>query len=201
MRPGVDFSLLTDDELAAVYAWPSGASLRLNMLLDAHGSATGPDGTSHTLTSTMDRRILRLIRAEANAVIVGANSVRAEGWFLPPVGLLIVLSESGTLPWETCPDRDRVVTCASVSELTDWLRDHPGKNLCEGGLTTARALDFAVGFDEIALTAHGPANEALALVTDHANEFELAHAARASEAVAHSSEGFFLWRRAEPLKN
>lgn len=201
MSPGQDFSLLTDDELATAYAWPSGASLRLNMLLSAHGTTTGSDGTSHSLTSPMDRRVLRLVRAQATAIIVGASSVRAEGWFLPPTGLLIVLSASGILPWETCPDRDRVLTCATLRELTDWLREHPGMNLCEGGISTARALESAVGFDEIALTAHLRADKALALVTDHPNDFALAHAARDSQSEAPGSEAFFLWRRAEPLKN
>lgn len=201
MSPGLDFSLLTDDELAAFYAWPSGASLRLNMLLDAHGSVTGTDGTSHSLTSKLDRRILRLIRAQADVIVVGASSVRAEGWFLPQQGLLVVLTKSGELPWESCPDRQRVVTCASIAELTRWLQAHPGRQLCEGGLTTARALDSAVGLDEIALTAHLQAEKALALVTDHPNDFELAHAARASQSDAPNTEGFFLWRRAEPLKN
>lgn len=195
-----DLSSLDDEKLAALYAWPSDASLRLNMLLGPSGSTSGEDGTSHSITSPLDRRVLRLIRAEADAVIVGASSVRAEGWYLPPTGLLIVLTESGTLPWETCPDRNRVVTCATVTALANWLREHPGRNLCEGGLATARALDSAVGFDEIALTAHLPADEALARVTQTPNNFILAHATRASRPVGTGSEVFFLWRRAEPLK-
>ena len=201
MNPAVDFSPLTDDELAAAYAWPTGKSLRLNMLLDPHGSATGSDGTSHSLTSTMDRRILRLIRSQADVVVVGASSVRTEGWFLPPQGLLVVLTKSGNLPWDSCPDRQRVVSCASISELATWLQEHPGRQLCEGGLTTAHALDSAVGFDQIALTAHLPADKALALVTDHPTEFELTHASRSSQPAANNSEGFFLWRRAEPRKD
>lgn len=195
-----DVHKLSERELAEIYAWPTGDSLRLNMLIGSTGNITGDDGTSHSLTSPTDRRLLRIIRAEADAVIVGARSVRSEGWFLAPHGLLVVLSQSGKLPWETCPDVDRVVVCKTLSELTQWLRDHPGRLLCEGGLTTARALAETVGYTQIALTSHLGVDLSLAQVVKHPQQYTLEFAANAASELQPAGEAFYLWRRAEPLK-
>lgn len=192
---------LSDGELAEIYAWPEGDSLRLNMLIGPSGNVTGDDGTSHSLTSSADRRLLRIIRKDADAVVVGASSVRAEGWFLPPQGTLVVLSKSGDLPWDSCPDSDRVVVCRSVERLLEWLGEHPGRNLCEGGLSTARALDHVMNFTHIALTSHLPADAALDLVTGHPELFTLVFTSNETPRSARGSEGFFLWRRAAALKN
>jgi riboflavin biosynthesis pyrimidine reductase len=69
--------------------------LRLNLIASVSGSATGPDGTSETLTTTADRLILGVIRALSDVVVVGAASVRAEGYFVPRRGALAVVSRSG----------------------------------------------------------------------------------------------------------
>lgn len=147
-------SLLSDQELLLTYAWPAEQCFRLNILVTPEGVA-GHDGTSLSLTTMEDRRILRAIRAEADVVVVGAESVRAEGWFLPPRGRLIVLSATGNLPWETCPDPSRVFVAPSASAIVHNVTPSETKILCEGGLITAAHISERIGFDEVALSTRG----------------------------------------------
>lgn len=191
---------LNSARLAEIYAWPEGHSLRLNMLIGHDGRIVGGDGTSHSLASKTDRELLRLIRADADAVIVGAASVRAEGWFLPPRGMLVVLSASGMLPWSSCPDASRIVVCPTLPDLLQWLRANPGRHLCEGGLMTARVLGREIGYSQIALTSRLTVDESLAIVTEHPEQYSLEFTARAQLINPGSQEGFFLWRRAATLK-
>lgn len=148
----LESSTLTDAQLAAIYRWPGERIFRLNMLLTADGKAHGVDGTSRSLTSVEDRRILRIIRADADVVILGAQSIRSEGWFLPPRGRMAVLSHSGNIPWDTCPDQGRVNVYPSIPALIHSLSELDRNILCEGGLKTAEAIALQVGFDDIALT-------------------------------------------------
>lgn len=186
---------LGDEELFALYAWPEGSSLRLSMLIGSTGSPVGADGTSHSLTTSSDRRVLKAVRRDADYIIVGAASVRAEGWFLPKQGELLVLSGSADLPWDSCPSPERVVVCASLDGVLEYMRAHPGRYLCDGGLTTANLLDGAWGFSEIALTSHCSPIAALSLVTNNPEAYELSHSL-AGHGHDNDSEVFSLWRRA-----
>ena len=71
--------------------------LRLNLVTSVDGSATGSDGTSETLTNPADRVILGVIRELADVVLVGAQSVRAEGYRVPKRSPLAILTASGDL--------------------------------------------------------------------------------------------------------
>ena len=71
------------DRLLELYAPRAPDWLRLNLVASVSGSAAGTDGTSESLTSRADRRILGVIRELADVVLVGANSVRAEGYRCP----------------------------------------------------------------------------------------------------------------------
>lgn len=83
--------------LARTYAPPDDVRVRLNMITALTGSAVGPDCTSETLTNRTDRAVLRTIRAHADAVVVGAASVRAEGYVVPRHARLAVLTTTGDL--------------------------------------------------------------------------------------------------------
>ncbi len=83
--------------LAALYAPPRAEWLRLNLISSVNGSATGGDGTSDSLTNRADRSILRAIRSLADVVLVGAASVRAEGYHVPRSSFLAVLTGTGDL--------------------------------------------------------------------------------------------------------
>ncbi|MFJ6652355.1 dihydrofolate reductase family protein [Microbacterium sp. NPDC091313] len=92
----------TDDDagrewLDAVYAPPPGAFVRLNMISSPTGAASGADGTSNTLTSPTDRAILGIIRRHSDAVVVGAATIRAEGYVLPRATRLAIVTTTGDL--------------------------------------------------------------------------------------------------------
>jgi riboflavin biosynthesis pyrimidine reductase len=69
--------------------------LRLNLIGTVSGGATGPDGTSELITNPVDRVILNVIRSLADVVLVGAASVRAEGYFVPRTTAMAIVSSSG----------------------------------------------------------------------------------------------------------
>jgi riboflavin biosynthesis pyrimidine reductase len=67
-------------DLAAAYAYPdAGPWLRANMVASADGAATR-DRLTEGLGGPADRRLLSLLRALSDVVIVGAATVRAEGY-------------------------------------------------------------------------------------------------------------------------
>lgn len=148
----VDISDLSESQLEQIYAWPEIRTIRLNLVLSPTGSIAGLDGTSQSLTSQEDRRILRIIRKDADVVIIGGESVRKEGWFLPPQGKLFILSSSGNLPWENCPDPTKVSVFPTLTALLHNLAAKDERILCEGGMKTAELLASHWGFDEIALS-------------------------------------------------
>jgi riboflavin biosynthesis pyrimidine reductase len=114
---------------------------RANILIDHNGSTTGLDGTSASLTRGRDRELLRAVRADAQIVITGGRTVREEGWFLPPHGLLAVMSQSQKLPMHTCPDPERVRVAGSFGELLTIVDESQSSRvLCEGGPSLVRFL-------------------------------------------------------------
>ncbi|ADG74630.1 bifunctional deaminase-reductase domain protein [Cellulomonas flavigena DSM 20109] len=102
--------------------------VRANMVASIDGAATGPDGRSGSLGTAADRRVFAVLRALADVVLVGAGTVRAEGYRELPVaaGLraaraaagfdarieLAVVTRSGDVPGDLAPDgvRPLVVT-------------------------------------------------------------------------------------------
>lgn len=89
------------------YASVADDTVRLNMITSLTGSAVGSDGTSETLTGGADRLILRAIRAAADAVVVGAQTVRAEGYLLPRSTTLAVVTRSGSLEGLRVPNEQQ----------------------------------------------------------------------------------------------
>lgn len=107
--------------LLDLYRPPAGAWLRLNLIASASGSAGGSDGTSHTLSNPVDRTILGVIRELGDVVVIGAQSLRAEGYLLPRRAPLAVVTASGDLTGhgladDTAPGRVIVLCPASARE-------------------------------------------------------------------------------------
>lgn len=71
----------TQADLAAVYAYPNGARrwLRANMVASADGAATA-SGASAALSGEADKRVFGVLRALADVILVGAGTVRQEGY-------------------------------------------------------------------------------------------------------------------------
>jgi 5-amino-6-(5-phosphoribosylamino)uracil reductase len=72
-----------DDELAAAYAWPAEVTdrpvLRANMVASIDGGIA-VDGKSAGLGSDGDQRIFAILRDLADVLLVGAGTIRAEGY-------------------------------------------------------------------------------------------------------------------------
>lgn len=160
--------------LLELYRLPRADWLRLNFVTTVDGSAAGSDGTSESLTSRSDRRILGVIRELADVVLVGAGSVRAEGYQVPRRAPLAIATRSGDLGGHRVTDVDRVVVLGpetardrvaetlgaefiavggSVRDIVDALRSRGWTAIvCEGGPTLAAELLDARLADELCLT-------------------------------------------------
>ncbi len=123
--PGDAIDIAADDSrsrLAELYALDAPRWLRVNLVADAAGSAAGWDGTSEPLSNRVDRAILGVIRRSGDVVLVGAESVRAEGYQLPRTVPLAVVTSSGDLSGHriaspgSLPPRLRVLCPASAVE-------------------------------------------------------------------------------------
>jgi riboflavin biosynthesis pyrimidine reductase len=79
-------SYADDVDLAQAYAYPGDRPwLRANMVSSVDGAATA-SGLSAGLSGDADRQVFRILRALADAVLVGAGTVRAEGYGPAKVG-------------------------------------------------------------------------------------------------------------------
>jgi riboflavin biosynthesis pyrimidine reductase len=108
--------------LAELYVLPGSETLRINLVASVSGSAAGADDTSETLTNRADRKILGVIRRDSDVVLVGATSVRAEGYQLPRTAPLAIVTSTGDLGghrFSVHPDRfTPLVLCpAAAAEI------------------------------------------------------------------------------------
>jgi riboflavin-specific deaminase-like protein len=76
---------ITDDRLVELYRHPlppgdSGTLVRSNFVSSLDGSVQGPDGRSGSINTASDQHVFALQRAHADAILVGAGTVRAEGY-------------------------------------------------------------------------------------------------------------------------
>jgi 5-amino-6-(5-phosphoribosylamino)uracil reductase len=73
-------------DLSEIYAYPGHARrwLRANMVASVDGTAQA-DGASRGLSGPADLRVLRTLRALADVILVGAATVRTEGYLRPAV--------------------------------------------------------------------------------------------------------------------
>ena len=130
-------------ELRRMYAAPAPDWTRVNLVVSLDGSAVGPDGTTRSLTTGADRRVLGAIRAESDLVLVGAATLRAEPELVPRATALAVLSRSGDIGSAVLRPGDLVLN--RLPELR-------GRVVCEGGPSIVAQLLDAGLVDEICLT-------------------------------------------------
>lgn len=172
----------TRDALLELYRPPRRPWLRLNFVTSVTGSAAGSDGTSGTLTSAADRRILGVIRELADVVLIGASSLRSEGYLFPKRARLAVVTASGDLGDLRLQgsDAERLIVVSpptavpgargsaegatfltvperdgrmAPDDIVDALRDAGLASIvCEGGPGLARQLVIAGLVDEACLT-------------------------------------------------
>jgi riboflavin biosynthesis pyrimidine reductase len=68
------------EELVALYDWPDDRWVRACLVMALDGALVGPDGLSGSISSPTDRAVLAAVRALADAYVVGAGTLRAEGY-------------------------------------------------------------------------------------------------------------------------
>ncbi len=113
------------DPLALVYAHHPGV-VRLGMISSADGRASGPDGSSRSLNGPADHRILQLLRAQADVVLVGGATARSEHYTdipLPAQAVagpdLAIVSHDGAIPAGLDPHRTWMVTTSQAPAALD----------------------------------------------------------------------------------
>lgn len=119
-------SFVADDDagrerLLELYTPPTRRWLRTNLITTVSGSTVGSDGTSNSLTGGVDRRILGVIRELSDVVLVGAGSVRAEGYRVPRNSTLAIVTSTGDLSGHAiaADDLDRVVVVCPSSASSE----------------------------------------------------------------------------------
>lgn len=122
---------VADDELPALYPWPkSGRWIRAMMIQTLDGSAIGPDGRSKSISSPADMRVFRETRRLADAVLIGAQTMRAERY--TPMRerdgrapRLVIVSGTLDLPWDEpvwAESAHRPLVLTTTSASPDALR-------------------------------------------------------------------------------
>jgi riboflavin biosynthesis pyrimidine reductase len=107
---------LDDAGLARAYDWQDGPCLRALMLTTLDGAAAGADGHSRSISTPADRDVMSAVRRLADAVVVGAGTLRAERYGplhaqpdavperraqgLADAVRLVVVTASLDLPWD-----------------------------------------------------------------------------------------------------
>ena len=124
------------------------------MLMDLEGSIAGQDGRSGSLSGPADRRVFSAIRSHADAVIIGASTMRAERYRpmvprpelvesraaagLQPAVQLVIVSVSLDLPWDEAvfaesTFRPIVATCEAADPANvETAREHAEVLICPG---------------------------------------------------------------------
>jgi riboflavin biosynthesis pyrimidine reductase len=110
---------LSDDELAAAYTPSREPWLRVNFVSTVDGAAQGSDGISKSINNDADKRVFDALRRRADCLVVGAGTLRDEGYDVPSIPLVVV-SRSADLP-QTLADAPRgrilMATVASADGL------------------------------------------------------------------------------------
>lgn len=168
------------DDLAEFYAPPRLPWLRLNFVATVDGAAQGADGRSGGINNAVDKRVFDALRAQADAIVVGAGTARAEG-YRPASRPIVVVTRSGDVPpllRTAAPGQVLMASCAGspglaqaravvgddsvlvlgedavdLAALPAALAARGWRNLlCEGGPQLARDLFAAAVVDELCLT-------------------------------------------------
>jgi riboflavin biosynthesis pyrimidine reductase len=180
VTPLPQLSDLDDQALCAHYAPLRTPWLRVNFVATTDGAVQGPDGLSKSINNSADKRVFEALRELADVIIVGAGTVRAEG-YRPNPKPMVVVSRSGEVPPSLRERRGGellMATCSQAAHLAETqallgddnvlvlgeytpdltaMRDELVDRgfadlLCEGGPHLTRDLLAAGLVDELCLT-------------------------------------------------
>jgi riboflavin biosynthesis pyrimidine reductase len=109
------------EDLRGLYAVPRTPWLRVNMVSSVDGAATGASGRSGSINNAVDKVVFDLLRDLCDAVVVGAGTLREEGY--RPFGRpLVAVSRRASIPPRL---RDApagtvlMATCAAAEHLAE----------------------------------------------------------------------------------
>lgn len=147
-------TLIGDGSLEELYAWPEGPWLRVNMVSTVDGAAQGADGLTDTINNEVDKQVFDGLRVDADVVLLGAGTARAEGY--GPLGMPFVVVGS-SLPPQLDGHPDVRLHPGGDDEalrgLVQALREEGlGRILSEGGPTLLNGLLRAGLVDELCCT-------------------------------------------------
>ena len=108
---------LDTSSLVAAYAAPAESWVRCNMVTSLDGAATGADGRSGSINNDADHVVFEILRALSHVVVVGAGTIRAEGY--PP--LSVSDSLVGTRRGLGLPDELPLVAVSNRGEVPPTL--------------------------------------------------------------------------------
>lgn len=109
--PHPDPTPLDDADLAHAYAEPPGARLRVNFVTSLDGAAE-VEGRSAPLSGPADKRVFGILRMLCDALLVGAGTVRREGY-------RALRLDERRRAWRRAGDRPEVPTLVVVSAALD----------------------------------------------------------------------------------
>ncbi len=110
-----------DARLEELYAVPATPWVRVNMVSTVDGSATGEGGLTGSINNEADHRVFDLLRRQADVVVVGAGTARAEGYTALDLPLVLV-SRRGEVPPRLRgaePGRVLMATCEQAEHLAE----------------------------------------------------------------------------------
>jgi riboflavin biosynthesis pyrimidine reductase len=118
-----------DVPLPELYAAPDRPWLRVNMVATVDGAATGSTGTSRSINNAVDKVVFDLLRELADAIVVGAGTIRTEGYAPNPKPVVVVSRRSSVPPTLLGPGRGPVLmaTCSAAPGL-DGARELLGED-------------------------------------------------------------------------
>ena len=108
-----------DVPLPELYAAPGEPWLRVNMVATVDGAATGANGTSRSINNDVDQVVFDQLRQLADVLVVGAGTLRTEG-YAPNRLPIVAVTRSGSVPptLAACPPGQVLVaTCAHAPQL------------------------------------------------------------------------------------
>jgi riboflavin biosynthesis pyrimidine reductase len=117
-----------DVPLSELYAAPEGPWLRVNMVATVDGAATGHTGTSRSINTPADKVVFDQLRAEADVLVVGAGTLRDEG-YAPNRLPIVAVTRSASVPptlADVAPGQLLLATCEHAAGI-DAAREQLGE--------------------------------------------------------------------------
>lgn len=139
-----------------------GVRVQSNMVISVDGAVAGADGLSRSVSTPADMRVFSVVRSLADAVVVGAQTVRSERLTrMSPkpahlnqrhargqadVPVMVIVTSSGDLPWDRINERGTspvwVATNTSDPQVLAELRRHADEVLA--GIESPQAVKDAL---------------------------------------------------------